>query len=97
MLTTVESHVLEEVSETALGVVFLNRTYLLSDVEVCLVLGFLIVADVVGQAVVEFANLHCRVNGKWGHLLCCSRNGNRCYEQEQEGFDFFHNVIYFVK
>ena len=89
VLAAVEGHVLQEVCQTALAFLFLYGAHLLRDVEVCLILRLLIVADVVGEPVFELSNLHFRVNGKLLHLCYCrSRHG--CHEQEQDKFHLFH-------
>ena len=50
---SVEAHVLEEVGEALLLVVFENGANALGDVEISLSLGELVVADVIGHAVRE--------------------------------------------
>ena len=64
VLRTIESHVFEEVCQTALVVVFLHRTHLLGNVEVYLSFGLFIVTNVVGQSVGEFADAHLFVHGE---------------------------------
>ena len=48
MLAAVEAHVLQEVGEAALVLLFEDGTHLLCDVKVDLVLGLLVVTDVIG-------------------------------------------------
>jgi hypothetical protein len=60
--------VLQEVGEAALILLFKNRTYLLRNVEVDLILGLLVMSDVIGQTVVEMSDSYLRVNGDGRHL-----------------------------
>ena len=97
----VEAHVLKEVGETALVVFLKDRAYLLGDEEVSLTLGHLVVADEVGQSVVEFACTNQRVKRHRGHLrhprlLGCY--GHCAADQQRGGREnpenhFSHDVI----
>ena len=78
----VEAHVLEEVCQSQLVLLFLYGAYLLRDVEVGPVGGLLVVADVVGQSVVQFADAHGGVGGQRGQLLLCQRRGQAAPEGE---------------
>ena len=66
----VEAHVLEEVSQAALVLVFEDRTYFLSNIEISLTLGLLVMTDIVGKSVVkdtvDYGTVHRQ--GLWGHL-----------------------------
>jgi hypothetical protein len=53
--------VLEEVSKTLLVVILLDSTYIVVDVEACLTLRLLVVANVVGHAIVELAYTYFRI------------------------------------
>ena len=68
----VEAHVLEEVSQAALVVFLLHRADTLSNVEVTTLLGPFIMADEIGETVVQLACLDSRVkrNRRHLHLLC---------------------------
>ena len=55
VLRTVEGHVLEEVGQTLLRVVLLYGSNIVYDIELGHALRFLVVADVVGQSVGQFA------------------------------------------
>ena len=75
--------VLKEVRKTALAVLFLNRTHTLCDVEVCHMLRPLVVAQVVGETVVELADADGGVDRNGRHLdvlrhCCC-----RCREEQR--------------
>ena len=81
---TIEAHVLQEMGETALVVFLLHRAHTLGDVEVATLLGPLIVADVIGKSVLQFAHLNGRVHWNWRHLhllclSCCNENNH--YQQ----------------
>ena len=71
VLRTIEGHMFEEVRQTALVVVFLHRTHLLRNVEVHLSFWFLVVADVVGQSVGEFADAHLFVHRERRKSILC--------------------------
>ena len=52
MLRTIERHVLQEVRQTVLMILFEDSTYRLRDVELAALFGLLVVTDVVRQSVV---------------------------------------------
>ena len=82
MLRTVEGHVLQEVGQTALVFVFLDRAHALGDVEVGHVLGPVVLADVVGQTIVQLTDFHVLVDGDGRHLhLLCHHCGHAANEQ----------------
>ncbi len=62
----VEAHVLQEVGQTTLMILLESRSDILCDVEVGLSLGILIVTDVIGETVGEFAHAHGRIHRKGG-------------------------------
>ena len=77
---------LEEVSKTLLVVILLNSTYIVVDVEARLTLGLLVVADVIGKAVVELTYAHCGIHRKRSHRILSidTRHTNhKCYECEK--------------
>ena len=90
VFAAVEGHVLKEVCQTALTLFFLYCTDLLCNVEVGLVLGLFVVADVVGEPIVELADLHRGVDGERGHLLCCGGGNHGRGNQKQKEFNLFH-------
>ena len=53
VLCSIETHVLKEMSETILIWGFLDSAHICGQVELCPLGGLVIVADVIGQAVVE--------------------------------------------
>ena len=75
VLRTVEGHVLKEVSQTLLVVVLLDGTNIVQDVELGHALGLLVVADVVGESILQHTLTHCGVSRQLLlqlHLrLCC--------------------------
>ena len=93
MRSTIEAHMLQEMSQTTLVLLLLNRTHLLGNVEVAAFLRPLIVADVIGEAIGQNANLYGWIKRNIGHLL--SRNShNCCHESKQNNVkSFFHNTI----
>ena len=90
MLRAVEAHVLQEMGQTALVLVFQDGAHFLGDVEIGLPLRLLIVPDVVGQSVVKLADAHLRIDRDRRHLL--GRCKNACAEGEgsDQGKDSFH-------
>ena len=99
MLSTVEAHVLQEVSQTALVVLFLHRTHLLCDIEVYTIFGQRIAAHVVSQAVFKFAIAHCLVDRQHGHLLCTQTAQWERHEHQQQKFDkikLFHRLMFYL-
>ena len=73
VLGAVESHVLKEVSKTALALLFEYRANFLSNEELGVMLGQIVVTNVVSEAIRQLAIAHLRIHGQgWhlGHLLC---------------------------
>ncbi len=87
---------LQEVSQTALVVLFQNRTHFLGYVEVGLSAGSFIVADVVGQPVVKHSCHQGGILGQLGHLGSflgekrAESCGDAAYQPAEEAF--FHNA-----
>ena len=71
VLSTIESHVLEQVSKTALVFILLHRPYFLCDVETRHMLRIVVMADVIGQSVVECSLTHVGVD--WD-VLCLNHH-----------------------
>ena len=67
----VEAHVFQKVGETALALLFLNGTHLLSDVEIGAVLRPVVITDVIGQPIVQFTDAYGCVSGDRRHLHLC--------------------------
>ena len=93
VVAAVEGHVFQEVGQSALVFVLLQRAYLLCNVEVGTVLRPVVVADEVSQSVAELANPHSSVHGysHVGHLSPCLRT-----DEEQQGgnnISKFHKEI----
>ena len=72
---SVETHVFQEVGQSALVVVFLHRAHLLCYVEVGTLFGPLVVAYVVGEAVWQPTHLYCGVEGQLGQLHLLGKCG----------------------
>ena len=85
MLCAVEAHVFEEVSQTTLRLFLLDSAHLLCDVEVGTILRPVVVADVVGQTIVQLANHYVGVSRNGWHLLCLSKS---CEEREDCNHQF---------
>ena len=85
VLRAVEGHVLEEVGQSALVFLLLNGAHALCDVEVSHVLRVLVVADVVRQSVVKFADAHLIVNGNGWHLHVLSHHSHGAEECQHGG------------
>ena len=84
----IEAHMLQEVSETALALLFLNRTHFLCDIEEGLVLRLFVVTDVIGQTVVEVTYAHFLIYRKRLHQLahilglsCKSAHCEGCHQK----------------
>ena len=61
ILRAIESHMLKEVSQSLLVILLLHSTHIVVDIETRLTLGLLIVADIVGHTIIQFANANGRV------------------------------------
>ena len=79
VVAAVESHVLKEVGQSALTLVFLYRAHLLRDVEVGTMLRPVIIPDIIGKAITQFTHTGSCIHGHCGHLLSrqCSRNSQQ--------------------
>ena len=84
ILRTVEAHVLQEVSQSALVFILLDRSHFLCDVELSPVFRPVVVTDVISQSVVQFTNPHVFVNWKLWHLLRRSTYGDeeKCHHEK---------------
>ena len=69
VFSPVKCHMFQEVSQSGLIIFLLHRPHLLRDVEVGPVFGQLVMADVVGEPVLECAGPHVRVHRQWLVLL----------------------------
>ena len=70
MLRTIKRHVLQEVSQTTLILVLLNRTNTLRNVEIGYMLRPIIVEDVVSQAIAKLTLPYILIHRNRSHLLC---------------------------
>ncbi len=105
VLRAVEAHVLEEVGETVLVRGFLDGAHIGSEVELGTSGGELVVADVIGQSVVQMAHTDGRIVGEGGHrllhglllfLLRVGRDGGHEREErkcDQILFHRFTNIV----
>ena len=93
MFGTVESHVFEEVGQSALVLLFKNRPHALHDVEVRPVFGQFVSTDVVSQSVFEVSDAHLFVHRNSGHLLrLCSRKAKHGQAQQHVFELHFHSI-----
>ena len=97
VLRTIEGHVLQEVSQAALALLLLDGAHALGNVEISHMLRPFVVADVIGQTIVELANAHSLVNGDGRHLLL-SRHRRRGKSQQRqsskEKLSHVHSFVY---
>ncbi len=70
----------QEVGQACLVVFLLHGAYFLSDVKIGSVLGKSVVADVIGQPILQLTGSHLRIYRKGRVLLCHGRN--RCDPQQ---------------
>ena len=73
IIRAIESHVLQEMSQTALVIVLLNTSHTLCNVEVGHILRPVVFTDVISQTIVQLSHFHVFVNGNGWHLLCHDR------------------------
>ncbi len=78
ILSAVEAHMFKEVGEAALVVFFEHGAYFLSYVEIGLSLWAVVVADIVGEPVVEVAYADLRIFRHCGELAGCLSFGCAC-------------------
>ena len=92
--STVESHMLEEVSKTTLVFFFKYRTYALRDVELGTILGCFVVTDVIGQTVVKNTVTNLLVDRQrllHRILLLCYSGHHECHNGcKQKAFQYFY-------
>ena len=69
MGSSVEAHVFEEVGEAALVFLFLYGTYFLGDIEIGTVGRKIVFAEIVSQAIIQFADTYIRIDGNRRLLL----------------------------
>ena len=93
VLRAVEGHVLKEVCQSALALLLLDGSHSLCDVEVCHMFWPLVVADVVSESVVKFADAYGFVYGDGRHLGLCRQGSCACHEEQgcnEHVFEFHH-------
>ena len=83
VLESVEAHVLEEVGEAVLARTLVEGTCVRGEVELAPLCRFVVVSDVISEAVFEFANPYGRIVRQ--RILCrkrqCSKH-SRCNQKE---------------
>ena len=94
MSCTIEAHVFQEVSQTALALLLLDGAHLLGDVEEGLTFGLFIVTDVVGQSVVKMPHAHAWIHRKRLHHRVLCRNVECCQCSNYAHKQRFHFHIY---
>ena len=78
MFCPVECHVFEEVGQTLLGIILLDGSDVVDDVEIGLAFGFFVVTDVVGHSVFEFSRTEFGIGGnRLIHLRRDAADGKR--------------------
>ena len=94
MLCSVESHMLQEMRQTVLMILFEDSTYCLRNVELATLFRLLVVTDVIGQTVLQFAVTNIRVHRQF---LCGLGPYHPCHsQQENRQSDFFHIVMRYL-
>ena len=82
MVGTIEGKVLQEVSQTALVIILIDRTHFLCDVETGYMLRITVVTNVVSQSIIKTTYLHILVYRNSWHLLChrctCRKEQHNC-------------------
>ena len=111
MLGPIEAHVLQEVGKTVLVRRFLNGTYVGGQIELGPSLGQFVVADVIGETIVQMADAHLVRVGNLRHLgdvgfhllargLLGQGHQGRQGQQTQGKEEFLHIIngkVYFQK
>ena len=90
MFRTIEAHMLKEVRQTALLLIFQNGTDLLGDIEISLALRLFVMPDVIGQAVVEFSDFDIGIHRDRRHLLCRSQQTQAESQGRENSDNSFH-------
>ncbi len=80
VLRAVESHVFKEMRQTVLVILLQHGSDRLRNVELAALFGVLVVADVVGQSVVQMTDAHAVLHGK---RLCLLRENGQYRAQQQ--------------
>ena len=91
VLGTIEAHVLKEVRETILVGSLLNRSDVGRKVEFRPARRLVIVSDVIGQTVLQLADLDRRVIRKLLHLSACHERRSAQKESGDQNQKSFHN------
>ncbi len=74
----VKGHVFKEVGKSVLVIVFEQGAYILNNVKACPVLRFIVLPDIISQAVVESSPANFRVDGySFTAVLSCACNTDR--------------------
>ena len=79
---------LQEVGQSALVVILLNRTYALGNIELGTLFWPCIMTDVISQSVVQLTDFYIGVYGDGRHLLC-HRCCYTCYKKQRSN----HNSL----
>ena len=97
VLSAVERHVFEEVSETILVVFFEDSTYGLSDVEFAAFFRLVVVTNVISKAIVEHTHTYVLVDREKLWLLCLEVDAQcTAYDAECEKKYFFQCFLGFI-
>ena len=69
VLRAVESHMLQKMRQPLLEVVFLNGSDIVYDVEIGLSFGIFVMADIIGQPVIQPSRADIRIDGDSGFRI----------------------------
>ena len=84
----------EKVSKAALAFFFLQRTHLLGDVEVGSLFWPVVVTNVIGKPIVEFADANSRVARNRGHLRLRLNGATKGEKSKREQISKTHRIVY---
>ncbi len=91
----VEAHVFKEVGQTALVVILEDRAHFLGYVKFGLTFGILVVANVIGETIVQLPYAYLRIGIHRGQLLRYGygRQQHYRYEKKREKSCYFLHVV----
>ena len=84
MLRAVEGHVLQEVGQAVLGILFLQGPHMVGDEKLRAAFGVLVVGEIISESVVQPSGAEGRVGGNG--LRLCKKGRQHGGQQEKESF-----------
>jgi len=92
MFRAIEGHVFQEMGQSVLVVFLQNCPHILNDIKTCPLFGFLVVADVVGQSVLQFSDTDFGIDRhrRYGLLAGSRENGPRRQYRQEQMLHFVH-------